>query len=270
VNFIAHVARSHRPENYSPVILYSDDSEPNEDFLNFADWLKNTLQDLKQRKLALPILGPEEHHRGIVEEDYDPYSDYVDQLAKQCNQIWVLDGGYTNFNVQYPFLCGNVKFADMEPTPHLVLPGIFLGTRGFKIYPNVVNNLGITHLIVAKGLDFSSVKHLCVLECNVEDSNEQDMTSCFAACIGFISSALRSPGTKILVQVYGRSRSASIIMAYLMTQKNMNLLEAFDYVHSKCNTIDKTQVWASQLTRFKAHNNSDVDGSATTQRLVGE
>jgi len=55
----------------------------------------------------------------------------------------------------------------------------------------------------------------------------------FPACVDFIKSA-RSSGGTVLVHCYaGVSRSATIVIAYLMAEMNMGFMDAFSFTKSK-------------------------------------
>ena len=72
----------------------------------------------------------------------------------------------------------------------------------------------------------------------IDDSMDQDIAKHFEDSCQFISSALKeSEDGSILVHCNeGRSRSVTLIIAYLMKNENMNLSSAFNHIHSKSMT----------------------------------
>jgi len=113
---------------------------------------------------------------------------------------------------------------------------------------------GINYAIVNKsddsGHDVSmSINDVCFLKCDVEDSETQNMAECWASSIEFIDNA-RAAGGKVLVQLWGRSRSASIILAWLMLRNEWPMWRAEEYLQSKCAMIDSTLIYKNQLPEF--------------------
>uniref|UniRef100_F7BHS2 Dual specificity protein phosphatase n=1 Tax=Monodelphis domestica TaxID=13616 RepID=F7BHS2_MONDO len=98
--------------------------------------------------------------------------------------------------------------------------------------------LGITHVLNAAhgglycqgGPDFygSSVSYLGVPAHDLPDFN---ISAYFSSSADFIHSALCTPGAKVLVHcVVGVSRSATLVLAYLMLRQRLTLLQAVSSV----------------------------------------
>ena len=68
-----------------------------------------------------------------------------------------------------------------------------------------------------------------------------------------ISAPLKPPrGVRILVLLHGRSRSSSVILAYLIKAYRMKFSEAWTYLCSKCwHIIDRSLVYVDQLKKWE-------------------
>ena len=102
-----------------------------------------------------------------------------------------------------------------------VIPGLFIGSQHAlsSLYPLIVNK--ITHLLAVNNCKEKPVGFTMKVM-NIEDHEYSDIISCFQECINFINSSKR-----ILVFCSaGRSRSAAVVAAYLIKEKQMSLTEA--------------------------------------------
>ena len=108
-------------------------------------------------------------------------------------------------------------------------------------------------MIVSKHqpLDWAELQDLSVLTCDVKDSNTQAMMECWTASVKFINE-VESANGRVLVMLFGRSRSASIVLAYLVMAKNQSLEKAWEVIHSKCwHLIDRTLAYEGQLREWE-------------------
>lgn len=130
-----------------------------------------------------------------------------------------------------------------------IIPGLYLGSIASMIFSQELDSVGITHIVIAaKGIQpfhvtlYSkpqSVDHLIV---PVDDFEDEDILKHFDTACKYIKDAIESKG-KVLVHWYflvmnlrsfkGRSRSTSIVIAYLMKEHEMKLNDALQLVKSK-------------------------------------
>lgn len=63
----------------------------------------------------------------------------------------------------------------------------------------------------------------------IADMNREDILQFFPSCIEFIENALKDPKNSVLVHCfYGVSRSATIVIAYLMKKYSLSYQKAFE------------------------------------------
>ena len=97
-----------------------------------------------------------------------------------------------------------------------------------------LKNNGISHILqVAAGIQPFFPNDFKYKVLNVQDQSTQSLIRHFPASIAFIKDAI-DKGSGVLVHCYaGVSRSATIVIAYLMQEKNMNFDEAFQFASKR-------------------------------------
>ena len=236
-----------RPENANPIVIYGA-QEGGTSFLH-ARWLADKLIQLQQQRKSLVRYDPQDL-RIDFEEDYDPTELFYQTVADRVKEIWLLEGGYEAFLSQYPFLCGSIQIDDMFPVPHQITRQLWLGSRVVPLSHDALGKMGISHIILSEDQKVEEeyeLRSVIILKCSVSDSNNESMIPCWEACCQFIDHAILSGG-RVLVLLHGRSRSTSIIMAYLIRKHGLTAELAWQQVRSKCwHLIDRTLIYESQL-----------------------
>lgn len=122
--------------------------------------------------------------------------------------------------VQHPFLSvfelERLLYTGKTACNHAdeVWPGLYLGDHRWRGTPEAYDGLGIRYLGV-----------------EAHDSPAFDMSIHFQTAADFIHRALSQPGGKILVHcAVGVSRSATLVLAYLMLYHHLTLVEAIKKV----------------------------------------
>jgi dual specificity protein phosphatase 1B len=133
-----------------------------------------------------------------------------------------------------------------------ILPGLYLGSYDAACDAAVLESCKITHILtVASDLPprfpgFFTYKIISAL-----DTESQDLYSTFQEAQTFISQALESG--RILVHcLMGVSRSATIVIAYLMLFQQVPLNSAFNFVYSKRPQIGPNDNFLRQLKRLES------------------
>ncbi len=126
-------------------------------------------------------------------------------------------------------------------------------------HETIIKSLGITHIVNVTGdipnkfqrkpkesssenadIDQKTEEFEASLECeylqiDIEDSMRSQVTPYFQEVIQFISKAISNKKNRVLVHcAAGVSRSSTMVMAYLMAEKKMNLFVQFFFCIFEC------------------------------------
>ncbi|EXC31440.1 Dual specificity protein phosphatase 1 [Morus notabilis] len=87
----------------------------------------------------------------------------------------------------------------------------------------------------------------------VPDSQDADIKQYFDECCNFIDEAKRSGGAVLVHCIVGKSRSVTVVVAYLMKKHGMSLSEALEHVKSKRPIASPNSGFISQLMEFEKY-----------------
>lgn len=159
------------------------------------------------------------------------------------------------------------------PSYNEILPRIYLGDIITATNKDEIARLGITDMITIeiKPLEASELAHTVkrYLYINVMDHSKQDILSHFEASNEFIETALKTPTNKVYVHcVAGISRSASLVIAYIMKTRSMYYREAFELVKQKRRIVDPNEGFVRQLTLYQRMEYKIDIGNIDYRRMV--
>lgn len=170
-----------------------------------------------------------------------------------CNQI-----SNIKYNeLDWCLICYNLTINKMNeyenahksiPTyPIHILNNLYIGDINSSIDENILSELNIGAIVVAgKNLQKKSFSNINYLQLEIDDSLEQNIKEYFSSTNNFIKKYLTT--SSVLIYCYsGISRSASIIIAYLIIINNMNYDDAYNFVKSKSNKIYPNSNFENQL-----------------------
>ncbi|XP_068089399.1 dual specificity phosphatase 28 [Hyperolius riggenbachi] len=110
---------------------------------------------------------------------------------------------------------------------------------------------GVTCCInVSKSQPFPDY-HLHTVRIPVFDHPQQNLAEHFDQCADLIESTVHAGGKCLVYCKHGRSRSATIVIAYLMKCKGMTLEEAFQLVKAVRPSIEPNAGFWSQLESYE-------------------
>lgn len=239
------------PENFSPVVLYGDMTAVCEEAIS---WMVEQFQQLKHSKTQLTLHIPQSTDTADYTSERTRFEKFIDTVVNSTSAVWVVEGGYSSFQAKYPFLCQLPTIMNMYPLPHEILDQIYMGSRPMNL-PRCLKDLRITHLILStdkyekliskEGVE--SVSKIKVLNIGMEDFAEENVLQLWRGCHEFINSAIFSPLNSVLVLFEGRSRSASILISWLVASRGYPVHKAIDYVTSIAPTVDKNLIFSSYM-----------------------
>ena len=137
-------------------------------------------------------------------------------------------------------------FHDMN----LIIENLYLGNIFSFENVDKLKKIGITKVLsmidgfnhICNGLN--NIKHKTF---NVIDINQQNIIQYFGECLNFIKG-----DEKILVHcVAGRSRSATIVIAYIMWYKKISYEDAFNFVKERRTIVEPNDGFKEQLQLFE-------------------
>ncbi|KAI0717216.1 protein-tyrosine phosphatase-like protein [Cerioporus squamosus] len=142
---------------------------------------------------------------------------------------------------------------DFLPQASEIIPGLFVADLYTATSPAVLKQLGITHVVsVIREPDFRyprNIKHLCV---PVEDRTDEDLLRYLDYTVPWIRKALARQDGRVLVHcVWGMSRSASVVVAYLIAVRCMSLDEALRIVRARRRIARPNSGFMAQLKVYE-------------------
>uniref|UniRef100_A0A8C0XQL1 Protein-serine/threonine phosphatase n=1 Tax=Castor canadensis TaxID=51338 RepID=A0A8C0XQL1_CASCN len=172
--------------------------------------------------------------------------DAMDTLQKQDLQRPKIHGASRGSSYQPPTLASLQRLLWVRRAATLshineVWPNLFLGDAYAARDKNRLIQLGITHVVnvaagkfqVDTGAKFYRGIPLEYYGIEAEDNPFFDLSIYFLPVAQYIGAALNTPRGRVLVHcAMGVSRSATVVLAFLMICKNMTLMEAIQTVQA--------------------------------------
>jgi Leucine-rich repeat (LRR) protein len=137
--------------------------------------------------------------------------------------------------------------------PTKITDNIYLGCMQAALNKKGLKALGITHILNAANPVITYERKFTYLVLGMRDHSFENLLCKVPQATGFMEEAI-SNGGKVLVHcMAGVSRSASMVIAYLMTRENMSYNEAFDMVKQKRSCINPNEGFKAQLKQLDAY-----------------
>ncbi|KAM9364094.1 dual specificity phosphatase 29-like [Pholidichthys leucotaenia] len=124
-----------------------------------------------------------------------------------------------------------------------VWPSLYIGDEKTALERPGLIDLGITHVLnaaegkfnnVLTGADYYSDIHIQYFGIEADDKPTFNISQYFCPAAEFIHEALSHLQNKVLVHcVMGRSRSATLVLAYLMMKHNLTVVDAIGHVRQQ-------------------------------------
>lgn len=137
--------------------------------------------------------------------------------------------------------------------PDEIIQGLYLGNT-YARDPYVLDALGITNIVTANGeplmKDAEKYKNLGV---RWFDNTDQNLFPEIVDLVDFMHEKLQNKQKVLVHCTAGVSRSASVVILYLMVYYNLTYDEAYNYVKSKRPIIDPNPGFAHQLRQFETY-----------------
>ena len=152
----------------------------------------------------------------------------------------------------------NVLYKDATPIDHII-DNIYLGD--FRTADNIdmLRQYNITHIInCAFNLPNRFPEQITYKRLDLRDEPDQPITERLEEAYQFIK---ENKDKNIFVHcVFGKSRSASVVIFYVMKEKKMNFQEAKNFVKNIRNIVEPNSGFESELNRYyEEHIKSEVE-----------
>ena len=153
--------------------------------------------------------------------------------------------------------CPFSAFVDYFPLQaDLIIPSLYISDLYTATSPTVLSELGITHVLCIHDdilSDYPTERTLDILFIQLEDIPSANVEDFFASSTAWIQDALADADSKVLVHcIAGRSRSPTLVIAYLMATKGWSFSTAVTYVQHRRAEIDPSVSFVNQLRRLES------------------
>jgi atypical dual specificity phosphatase len=149
---------------------------------------------------------------------------------------------------------------DLRVHMHMIEDRLFLGNNNAAHDIDVLESNGVTHIVNCLG--GAPFKELCLFtyfSADIEDMLHQEILSLFYPVTDFISRALEDPANVVFVHcAAGVSRSAAMVIAFLMRKHEITAAEAYKRVKSVRKIIRPNEGFQRQLILWQRHLFHDV------------
>ena len=135
---------------------------------------------------------------------------------------------------------------------HLITENLYLGDRSAANNADLLNKLGFILTVEVDPLSLDRPHNIRQMHIALEDVPEADLVSELGRGVEFISEGVEREGQPTLVHCRaGMSRSASVVIAYLMKSRSLTLSQAFDFVKSHRQCVRPNEGFWEQLKLYQ-------------------
>jgi len=131
---------------------------------------------------------------------------------------------------------------------------LYLGEEECALEKDVIDNLGITHILSALPVSESSEKYVPQIEycqCPLQDLSTDTITKYFDVTIDFIDRVKYEKGRILVHCLAGVSRSATLVIVYIMHALKLTLRKAYIYVKQRRGVIRPNTGFLTQLISYE-------------------
>lgn len=131
-----------------------------------------------------------------------------------------------------------------------VMQGLYMGSQDVAGDENILKQNKITH-IVSLGVNVVQFSDICYQYVDILDLPETDIISVANQCFSYISDARGCGGSVLIHCNAGVSRSAAVIIAYLMKYNNLSFDQAYKYLKAKRESVRPNDGFIKQLQLYE-------------------
>ncbi|KAK6130327.1 hypothetical protein DH2020_035919 [Rehmannia glutinosa] len=144
------------------------------------------------------------------------------------------------------------KIVKEDNIPCQIEEGLYLGSLGAANNRSALKSLNVTHILtIANFLAPAHPNDFIYKVIQIPDRVDVNISQYFDECFTFIEEA-RATGGGVLVHCFaGRSRSVTVVVAYLMYKNGMSLSEALKHVKIKRPVASPNSGFMLQLQEYE-------------------
>ncbi|RDY02236.1 Dual specificity protein phosphatase 1 [Mucuna pruriens] len=145
-----------------------------------------------------------------------------------------------------------IQSCKKDNIPCKIAEGLYLGPIATAANKVALKNSNITHILTVAGrIPPAHPADFVYKIIDVVDKDNEDLKQYFNECFDFIDEAKRHGGGVLVHCFAGKSRSVTIVVAYLMKTLGMSFFEALQHVRSKRSAASPNQGFIRQLENFE-------------------
>eukprot|EP01063_Lacrimia_lanifica_P020274 TRINITY_DN27606_c0_g1_i1.p1 TRINITY_DN27606_c0_g1~~TRINITY_DN27606_c0_g1_i1.p1 ORF type:complete len:701 (+),score=145.98 TRINITY_DN27606_c0_g1_i1:90-2192(+) len=148
--------------------------------------------------------------------------------------------------------CCPVKFEWNAIYPDKIVENVYLGSLRSAQDPRIYQELSIEYLAtIGRELTVVLSDTMRHIQCNVDDLEKSDLTQIFDTAHTFIDEAVSNSKTVLVHCFKGQSRSATIVITWLMKTKRLTRDEAYALVKAQRPMIDPNKGFMRLMLRYE-------------------
>jgi protein-tyrosine phosphatase len=133
----------------------------------------------------------------------------------------------------------------------LVLPGLCTGSQDVTQDNNLLKKHSVTHILSLGTNPFFVDETLSHMYIPMLDLPETNIISSLDRCFSFIDNAIQNGGCVFIHCNAGISRSASVVIAYLMKTQRMSYQQAFHHLKERRSAVNPNPGFVQQLKDYE-------------------
>lgn len=146
-------------------------------------------------------------------------------------------------------------YETMDDAPMMIEQGVYIGSFLSEQNQKALTQAGVTHVLqVADGMQPSHLDHFKYKTIHAQDIPSEDLVSHFSQCFPFMDEAVSQGGGVLVHCVAGVSRSATVIIGYMMWKHKIGYDEAFKRIHGVRPWVMPNEGFKLQLAEFEKIN----------------
>jgi atypical dual specificity phosphatase len=133
----------------------------------------------------------------------------------------------------------------------VVLPGLYMGSQDVAQDNDILKKHSVTHILSVGTKAILLDETLCHMYIPVLDLPETNIISRLDECFAFIDDAVQNGGCVFVHCNAGISRSATVVIAYLMRKRCMSYQQAFLYLKERRSVVNPNHGFVQQLKDYE-------------------